>query len=507
MKIPAPAPYLLFLNITESLNIIKTTKYIVIIMPVKFVIVDTGESSKGNTSAVVSHVEALADSIKNLDVNSKNLDIEIKEKNAAAIELFHLYKTLKEEGIKSKGVEELGKSLENLNKTIEETAKRLGREVEEVHVESLGPKIYQYLKASKDSSDEAAALTELHKNYHTYHTKNGMPQHYDVYDLEEFRKEAAELKKILLGYGDLSISLDFYNKNGNGGTGGGSPKIIGGQAGQGPQIPQVQQPQVPQPQQPVQQTPQKFTYKVGGDGLVGKAMEGVTLPDFLRDLTSAKLNIIPSGHIAGKEYSEQIITKYLNSALGGIYNNLKTIVEYTSNSNIKTQYLEGMLKELDDFKNNHIVSKDVKQFIDTMLDSWTSAIKNNDLKDAVKIINKEIKAMSMYISSTRPDEVGRLEIANVLDDAAQKIAKEGNKLSKIAKGSPALSPSGVEKKIDADIYAAEHFWIAEQLYALIASKVLLELNAQLREIIVTGGKNEEAIKKELLNRIESYIHA
>jgi len=255
----------------------------------------------------------------------------------------------------------------------------------------------------------------------------------------------------------------------------------------------------------VQQTPQKFTYTVGGNGLVGsKAMAGLILPDYLKDLTSAKLNIIPSRKFAREEYSEKSITKDLDLALNRIYSNLETIVKYTSNSNIKTQYLEGMLKELDDFKNNHIVSKDVKQFIDTMLDSWTSAIKNNDLKDAFSIINKDIKAMSMYISSTRPDEVGKLEIADLLDDAAQKIAKEGNKLSKIAKGSPALAPSGVEKKIDADIYAAEHFWIAEQLYALIASKVLLELNAQLRATIVTGGKNEETIKKELLNIIESY---
>jgi len=467
-----------------------------------FVIVKTDESSKGNTSAVVSHVEALADRIKNLDINSKNLDTEIKEINSEVVHLFALYKTLKEEGITGKGVEEFGKSLENLNKTIEETAKKLGREVEEVHTESLGPKIHQYLKASEGSPEEEAALKELHENYHKYHTKNGMPQHYDVYELEEFRKKAAELKKILLGYRDIGISpiSPLYN----GGTGGGSPKIIGGQAGQGPQIPQVQQPQQPQ----VQQTPQKFTYKVGGDGLVGKAMEGVTLPDFLRDVTSfsAKLNIILSGKAARKEYSEQSITKDLDLALDRIYSNLETIVKYTSNSNIKTQYLEGMLKELDDFKNNHIVSKDVKQFIDTMLDSWASAIKNNDLKDAFRIINKDIRAMERYISSTRPDKVGKLEMADVLDDAAQKIEKEGDKLGKIAKGSrsPALAPSGVEKKIDADIDAAENFWIAEQLYALIASKVLLELNAQLREIIVTGGKNEEAIKKELLNTIESY---
>jgi len=507
MKIPAPAPYLLFLKIAESLNIIKTTKYIVIIMPVKFVTGEIGESSKRNTSAVVSYVGVLEGRVKNLDVNSKNLDTEIKEINSEVVHLFAFYKTLKEEGITGKGVEEFGKSLENLNKTIEENAKRLGRGVEKVHTESLGPNIHQYLKASEGSPDEAAALTELHKNYLAHHTKNGMPQHYDVYELDKFGEKAAALKKILLGYGDLSLSLDYFaNQSGNTGTSGGSANIIGGnQAGQGQQIPQVQQPQQPQ----VQQTSPKFTYKVGGDGLVGKAMEGMTLSDFVKTYTSssAKLNIILSRKAARKEYSEQSITKDLDLALNRIYSNLETIVKYTSNSNIKTQYLEGMLKELDDFKNKHIVSKDVKQFIDTMLDSWTSAIKNNDLKDAFSIINKEIKAMGRYVSSTRPDEAGKLEIANVLDDAAQKIAKEGNKLNKIAKGSLALPPSGVEKKIYADIDAAEHFWIAEQLYALIASKVLLELNAQLRATIVTGGKNEEAIKKELLNTIESYRNA
>jgi len=196
-------------------------------MPVKFVNGDTGESSKGNTSAVVNRVEALADRIKNLDVNSKNLDTEIKEINSEVVHLFFLYNTLKKEGITGKGVEEFGKSLESLNKTIEETAKKLGREVEEVHTESLGPNIWQYLKASEGSLDEAAALTELYKNYLTHHTKNGMPQHYDVYELDKFGEKAAALKKILLGYGDLSLSLDYFaNQSGNTGTSGSSDGAI-----------------------------------------------------------------------------------------------------------------------------------------------------------------------------------------------------------------------------------------------------------------------------------------
>jgi len=335
-----------------------------------------------------------------------------------------------------------------------------------------------------------------------------MPQHYDVYDLNEFGKKAAELKKILLGYGDLSISLDYFaNQSGNGGTNGISANIIGGsQAVQGQQIPQVQQPQVQQPQQPVQQTPQK-PYTVRGDGLVkGAVMAGVTLSAFLEDNTSiyAELNMILSKKekAARKEYFEQSITKDLDLALDRIYSDLEAIVKYTSNSNIKTQYLEGMLKELDDFKNNHIVSKEVKKFIDTMLFYWADAIRNNDLKHAFSIINKDIRAMGGYVSSTRPDAAGRLGIAYVLDDVAQEIAKEGKKLRKTAKGSLAIDAG-----IDDVEHFAEHVWMVEQLYALIASKVLLELNAQLREIIVTGGKNEEAIKKELLNRIESYIHA
>ncbi|MGC8586902.1 MAG: hypothetical protein ACP5K9_01265 [Candidatus Micrarchaeia archaeon] len=460
---------------------------------------------------VAQRIEELKDKVSKLDKNSS--EQEIRQINSEVVGWFSFGKTLQEEGVTGKGVDALNAALFDLNEAVAEAANRLGRDVEKVQIESMGPKVHHYIRAQEGSAEESAALKELHSKYLENHTKNGSPKHYDLYEFDSFKERAAMLKKMLLSYGDLGVSIAAMGttKEENDANSGNKKEDAAYVIGKPVQNKQEDTPQnnlQVQNNQNIAPTP----YTVSGQGVVVKEIMGsLEFSNYINDMTalSEKATILRSKKTANKEYSEQEISKALSMVLGGIYDDLKNINEFAKNSSINTKFLSGLLSELESFNSKRTVSADVKHFIDSELSRWEGYIKEYDLKTAVSMINRDIRDIARFVNEAKPGEIGRLEAAVTLDSASKMIKKEESSISEIAKAMRHFrhSTKKTENKVLQMLDAADKFWIAEQVYALMASRALLEVNAAIRSSMLSGNRSESAVKEDMLNVIAAFKNA